>query len=163
MLSAPPNAFDGAFLARLEDWDEPAAAEEADWAGPWRLAHLPEGGVGLFRAGESAARGHRPFARFRERSDALLTMAMIASRREADYRLRPLPDGDGYAVQSRAAWGEAVGWLNVFDDDLVARLSWAEAIMRSPEALAFFLEACGKVVLERAGAILEERIGSTGR
>ena len=29
--------------------------------------------------------------------------------------------------------------------------------MRSPEALSFFLEACGKVVLERAGSILEER------
>jgi hypothetical protein len=27
-----------------------------------------------------------------------------------------------------------------------------------PEALSVFLEACGKVVLERAGAILEERV-----
>jgi hypothetical protein len=32
--------------------------------------------------------------------------------------------------------------------------------MRSPEALSFFLEACGKVVLERAGSILEERMAS---
>jgi hypothetical protein len=158
----PPNAFDAAFLARLEEQDEPAAAEEADWAGPWRLAHLPDGGgVGLFRAGESAARGHRPFARFRDRSDALLSMAMIASRREAAYRLQSLPEGQGWAVQSRAAWGETVGWLGVFDEDLVARVSWAEALMRSPEALAFFLEACGKVVLERAGAILDERAAST--
>ena len=61
-------------------------------------------------------------------------------------------------MQSRAAWGEAVGWLAVFDEDLVAHVSWAEALMRSPEALAFFLEACGKVVLERAGSILEERL-----
>ena len=30
--------------------------------------------------------------------------------------------------------------------------------MCGPEALAFFLEACGKVVLERAGSILEERL-----
>jgi hypothetical protein len=158
----PPNAFDAAFLARLEEQDEPAAAEEADWAGPWRLAHLPDGsGVGLFRAGESTDRGHRPFARFRDRSDALLTMAMIASRREAAYRLQALSEGQGWAVQSRAAWGEAVGWLGVFDEDLVARISWAEALMRSPEALAFFLEACGKVVLERAGSILEERAVAT--
>jgi len=28
-------------------------------------------------------------------------------------------------------------------------------------ALSFFLEACGKVVLERAGAILEERVTAT--
>ena len=156
---APPNAFDAAFLARLDEWDEPAAAEEAEWAGPWRLAHLPDGGgVGLFRAGESTDRGHRPFARFRDRSDALLTVAMIAARREAGYRLQPLSEGQGWAVQSRAAWGEAVGWLAVFDEDLVAHVSWAEALMRSPEALAFFLEACGKVVLERAGSILEERL-----
>jgi hypothetical protein len=155
----PPNVFDAAFLARLEEQDEPAAAEEAEWAGPWRLAHLPDGGgVGLFRLGESADRGHRPFARFRDRPDALLTMAMIAARREAAYRLQPLPEGQGYAVQSRAAWGEAVGWLAVFDEDLVAHVSWAEALMRSPEALSFFLEACGKVVLARAGAILEERL-----
>jgi hypothetical protein len=32
--------------------------------------------------------------------------------------------------------------------------------MSSPEALSFFLEACGKVVLERAGAILDERVTS---
>ena len=156
---APPNAFDAAFLARLDEWDEPAAAEEADWAGPWRLAHLPDGGgVGLFRIGESADSGHRPFAQFCDRSDALLTMAMIAARREAGYRLQPLSEGQGWAVQSRAAWGEAVGWLAVFDEDLVTQVSWAEALMRRPEALAFFLKACGKVVLERAGSILEERL-----
>ena len=90
-------------------------------------------------------------------------MAMIASRREAAYRLQSLPEGHGYAVQSRAAWGEAVGWLTVFDEELTSGLSWAEALMRSPEALSFFLEACGKVVLERAGAILEERVVSSGR
>jgi hypothetical protein len=115
-----------------------------------------EGGLVLFRLGESAERGHRPFARFHSRSEALLSMAMIASRREASYRLQSIADGHGFAVQSRAAWGEAAGWLAVFDEDL--GLSWADALMRSPEALSFFLEACGKVVLERAGAILEERI-----
>ena len=90
-------------------------------------------------------------------------MAMIASRQEAAYRLQSLPDGRGYAVQSRAAWGETVGWLAVFDEDLVNGVSWAEALMRSPEALSFFLEACGKVVLERAGAILEERVAAMDR
>jgi hypothetical protein len=30
--------------------------------------------------------------------------------------------------------------------------------MRSPEALALFLEACGQTVLERAGEILAERV-----
>jgi hypothetical protein len=161
--SNAPNAFEGSFLARLADRDEPAAAEEADWSGPWRLETLPEGGAGLFRAPESTGRGDWPFARFPEEADARLMLAMLLSRREAAYRLSPLPDGRGYAIQSRAAWGEVVGWLDVFDDDLVARASWAEGLMRSPQALALFLESCGKVVLERAGAILEERVRSQDR
>src|SRR4029077_9686044 len=156
----PLNAFDADFLARLEDRDEPPAAEVAEWAGPWRLDKTRDGGLELYRLGESAGRGHRPFGRFQHPSDGLLAMAMIACRREAAYRLMSLPDGPGYAVQSRAAWGEAVGWLTVFDEELVSGLCWAEALMGSPEALSFFLEACGKVVLERAGAILEERVPS---
>ena len=156
----PLNAFGADFLARLEDLDEPPAAEAAEWAGPWRLDKTADGGLELYRLGESAGRGHRPFGRFQHRTDGLLAMAIIASRREAAYRLSPQPDGPGYAVQSRSAWGEAVGWLAVFDEELVSGLSWAEALMSSPEALSFFLEACGKVVLERAGAILEERVSS---
>jgi hypothetical protein len=155
-----PNAFDAAFLARLMERDEPPAAEEADWAGPWRIDHLPDGDLVFYRLGESAERGHRPVARFRNRWDALLAMAVIASRHEAAYRLQSLADGPGCAVQSRAAWGETVGWLAVFDQELVQGLSFLEALMRSPEALSFFLEACGKVILERAGAILEERVGA---
>ena len=158
--TTPPNAFEAGFLARLQDRDEPPAAEVAEWAGPWRVEETPDGGLELYRLGESAERGYRPFARFQHRWEALLAMAMIASRQEAAYRLQSLPDGRGYAVQSRAAWGETVGWLAVFDEDLVNGLSWAEALMRSPEALSFFLEACGKVVLERAGAILEERVAA---
>ena len=120
----PSNAFDAAFLARLEERDEPPAAEEAEWAGPWRVEETPDGGLELYRLGESAERGYRPFARFQHRWEALLAMAMIASRQEAAYRLQSLPDGRGYAVQSRAAWGETVGWLAVFDEDLVHGLSW---------------------------------------
>jgi hypothetical protein len=42
-------------------------------------------------------------------------------------------------------------------------MSWAESLMRSPEALAMFLEACGKTILERAGAILEEETSAVTR
>jgi hypothetical protein len=35
--------------------------------------------------------------------------------------------------------------------------------MRSPEALAMFLEACDKVILERAGVILEEMTDPANR
>jgi hypothetical protein len=54
--------------------------------------------------------------------------------------------------------GGTVGWVEHFDPDLAAGLSWADALMRSPEALALFLEACGQGVLERAGEILAARV-----
>ena len=151
---APPsNAFAAEFLGRLEERDdEPPAAVEADYAGPWRMARLPDGRIGLFRLRQ------RPFAWFRERHDALLTAAVLAARRDPGYRVRAEEGGEGYAVESRAEWGETVGWVECFDPDLAAGLSWADAFMRSPEALALFLEACGQAVLERAGEILEARV-----
>jgi hypothetical protein len=115
------------------------------------------------RLGESTTRGQQPFACFLQDSDALLALAVVTCRRDAAYRLEPQPEERGYAVRSRAAWGEAVGWLAVFDDALVSGLSWAEGLMRSPQALSYLLEACGKTVLERAGAILKERVGADGQ
>ena len=86
---------------------------------------------------------------------------MLAARRDPGYRVRAEraeEAGEGYAVESRAEWGETVGWVEHFDPDLAAGLSWADAFMRSPEALALFLEACGQAVLERAGEILAARV-----
>src|SRR5690349_9311594 len=91
------NAFAAEFLGRLEERDdEPAAAVEADYAGPWRMARLPDGRIGLFRLRQ------RPFAWFRERHEALLTAAVLAARRDPGYRVRAEEDGEGYAVESRA-------------------------------------------------------------
>jgi hypothetical protein len=125
---APPSkAFAAEFLGRLEERDdEPPAAVEADYAGPWRMARLPDGRIGLFRLRQ------RPFAWFRERHDALLTAAVLAARRDPGYRIRAEEDGERYAVESRAEWGETVGWVEQFDPDLAAGLSWADAFMRSP-------------------------------
>jgi hypothetical protein len=113
---------------------------------------VADGRIGLFRLRQ------RPSAWFRERHDALLTAAVLAARRDPGYRVRAEEDGEGYAVESRAEWGETVGWVEHFDPDLAAGLSWADAFMRAPEALALFLEACGQGVLERAGEILAERV-----
>jgi hypothetical protein len=161
--ASPSNAFTSSFLGRLQGRDEPPAASEADWAGPWRMEVMPEGDFGLFRMGESEERGYQPFMRFGRMSDALLGMALLTGRREPEHRLVSAPDGHGHLLQSRSAWGEAVGWMAVFDDDLVARLSCLDGLMRSPQALALFLEACGKVILERAGAILDERVRTAVR
>jgi hypothetical protein len=114
------------------------------------MARLPDGRIGFFRLRQ------RPFAWFRERHDALLTAAVLAARRDPGYRVRAEEDGEGYAVESRAEWGG--GWVEQFDPDLAVGLSWADAFMRSPEALALFLEACGQGVLERVGEILAARV-----
>src|SRR4029077_13590309 len=46
----PSNGSAAEFLGRLEERDdEPPAAVEADYAGPWRMARLPDGRIGLVR------------------------------------------------------------------------------------------------------------------
>jgi hypothetical protein len=51
-----------------------------------------------------------------------------------------------------------VGYLELFEPNLIEALQVAEGLLRFPGALAVLLEAAGQVALERAGAILEERI-----
>ena len=60
--SVHPNAFTNLFLTRLAEQDEPPTAGDADVAGPWRIEKIPGHGFGLFRIGESLARGHAPAA-----------------------------------------------------------------------------------------------------
>src|SRR5262245_8957773 len=70
---APPsNAFTREFLSRLDERDEPITAVEADMAGPWFVVPIPGEGHGVFREGESPARGFRPTAVFADRFLALL-------------------------------------------------------------------------------------------
>jgi hypothetical protein len=158
----PPNAFDAGFLTRLEEQEEPPTAAEAELAGPWRIEPLPKsvgGGYGLFRAGESTARGFRPQARFVTLWAAKLVAALLPGlARDSAYRLRTEADAPGFALESREAWGAVIGYVEVFDPNLVEALNVADALMRSPWALALFLEACGKTALEKAGAILDARL-----
>jgi hypothetical protein len=46
----------------------------------------------------------------------------------------------------------------LFDLNLIEALHVVEGLLRSPEALASLLEAAGQIALERAGAILDERV-----
>jgi hypothetical protein len=64
---------------------------------------------------------------------------------------------EGFAVEAGHG-GEVVGCLELFDPNLIEALQVVEGLLRSPEALAVLLEAAGQVALERAGAILDERI-----
>src|SRR6476661_1479432 len=152
------NAFSPSFLHRIGERDEPPTAGEADAAGPWRALELPGRGFGLFRTGESPARGHRPAAVFRQRWLALLAAAVLpGTGRDAAFRLQKDSGPEGFAVEAGHG-GEVVGHLELFDPNLTEALHVAEGLLRSPEALAVLLEAAGQVALERAGAILDERI-----
>src|SRR5829696_9228810 len=72
-----PNAFTVSFLGRLAERDEPPTAGDADVAGPWRIEPIPERGFGLFRVGESLARGFAPTAVFPSRWLALLMAGIL--------------------------------------------------------------------------------------
>jgi hypothetical protein len=157
-IPSSPNAFSSSFLQRIGERDEPPTAGEADAAGPWRVEELPGGGFGLFRLGESAARGFRPAATFRRRSLALLAAAVFpGTGRDAAFRLRQEAAPAGYAIEEGPG-GELAGHCELFDESLIGALHVAGMLASSPEALAYLLEAAGQVALERAGAILDARV-----
>jgi hypothetical protein len=150
------NAFSPSFLKRIGKQDEPATAGEADQAGPWHVEEVAQG-FGVFRLGESPARGSVPAAVFRRRSLALLAAAVLpGTGREAAFRLAREAGPEGFAVAAGHG-GEVVGFSTLFDEGLVGALHGAECLARSPESLANLLEGCGPLALERAGSILAER------
>ncbi|HYO14134.1 MAG TPA: hypothetical protein VE685_13140 [Thermoanaerobaculia bacterium] len=152
------NAFTPSFLQSIAARDEPPTAGEADVAGPWSLEEIPGRGWGLFHPGTSAAAGGQPYAVFGEKWHAQLAAALLpGTGRDPAFRLRKEETPEGYAVESGDGAG-VVGHLALFDENLVAALHVAEALLRSPWNLATFLEAAGQVALERSGAILGRRM-----
>jgi len=158
-IPPPPslNAFSSDFLQRLGEHDEPVTAGEAEVAGPWRVEPIPGAGFGVYRAGEGAGRGFRPVAVFRQRSVALLAASVLpGTGRERAFLLQREEDpAGGYAVQDGS---EVAGHLGHFDERLIEALHVVESVVRSPEALAFLLEAAGSLALDRAGTILAGRV-----
>jgi hypothetical protein len=151
------NAFSPSFLSRVNQRDEPPTAGEADVAGPWHIEEIPGRGHGLFRAGESRERGCAPYAVFQGRWLALLAAAVLpGTGRDAAFRLARESGREGFAIES--APGVVVGHCGLFDESLIFALHMAESLTRSPEGLADLLEAAGLLCLERAGAILDERV-----
>jgi hypothetical protein len=157
-LPSSRNAFSPSFLHRIGERDEPPTAGEADVAGPWRVLEMPGLRFGVFRLGESPERGHRPTAVLTERWLALLAAAVLpGTGRDAAFRLHKELGPGGYAVETGNG-GQPVGHLELFDERLIEALHVVACLARSPEALANLLEASGQVALERAGALLDERI-----
>lgn len=151
----PTNAFDETFLAALDQLDEPVTAAEAEAAGPWSLLPLPGRDWGVFRRGESPARGAEPVARFRRRETALLAAAVLpGTGRDPWLHMASDPDARGYALTN--SFGEVEGHLRLFDENLRDALHVAQCLVRNPEALARVLEAAGGVALRETGRLLRQ-------
>jgi hypothetical protein len=155
-----PNAFEDGFLRRFRQEDEPAAAAEADVAGPWRVepASTSDGreAFALWRLGERPQYGDSPSALFLDRSTALLAAAVRPFvGRETFYELGKERWNGGFPLLRQ---GEAVGWLDLFDEDWAFGVNVLERFTRSPEAIAQLLEAAGPLALEHAGRILRHRV-----
>ena len=154
----PPNAFDSTFLRRFDERDEPPTASEADMAGPWTVETVPGVGFALYRAGENRAHGFRPVALLTERWLALLAAAVLpgTGREPLLFLSKQAGAGGSYTVTRKDGW--PLGQLAVFDESLVDAMNTALGLVRAPQGLASLLEAAGAVALERAGALLEQRI-----
>jgi hypothetical protein len=151
----PTNAFDEAFLAAIDQLDEPMTAAEAEAAGPWALLAMPGGEWGVFRRGQSPERGDVPVASFRRRETALLAAAVLpGTGRDPLYRLAAEVGSRGYALTGPA--GEVTGYARLFDENLRDALHVVECLVRNPEALARLLEAAGGVTLRETGRILRQ-------
>ena len=170
--SVHPNAFTAAYLSRLAEQDEPPTAGDADVAGPWRIESIPGHGFGLFRVGESLARGFAPTAVFPSRWLALLMAGILpGTGRDPLLFLSKQPDAHGAYPVTLAGGGDdggdggdggdgprgRAGFFQLFDEKAMDALNVVIHLIQSPESLAYVLEAAGSVTLERCGAILDER------
>ncbi|HYG61168.1 MAG TPA: hypothetical protein VEL74_01190 [Thermoanaerobaculia bacterium] len=165
--SIHPNSFTTQFLGRMAERDEPPTAGEADVAGPWRVEPVAwngGSGYGLFRIGESLARGFAPVGLYPSRWLALVAAAVLpGTGRDPLIRLEKQPDADGVyplVLLPGADGGEVVGHLQLFDEALIDAMNVAIHLLQAPESLAWLLEAAGSVTLERCGAILDERVAA---
>jgi hypothetical protein len=68
------------------------------------------------------------------------------------------PEPPGIAAPGAVSTPAAAGHLRDFDEGLAFALHLAAAIVRSPVALAWLLEAAGHVALDQAGRILDQRV-----
>ena len=84
----------------------------------------PAGGsFGLFREGESLKRRFKPLACFESLWAAQLVAALLPGLgRDAAYRFKEEREPEGWAIQSREAWREVIGHVEVFEPALIAAL-----------------------------------------
>jgi hypothetical protein len=149
------NAFSEEYLEAVREQDEPATSLEAETAGPFSLVEQ-RGMLALFREWESAAKGDRPQAVFRQREVALLFQAIWpAVGRSRLFRLRGEPAAEGYGLEHE---GELVGSLQTFNTDAVLGGHFASYLARTPLSMALLMEASGPTSQRHIGRILGNRV-----
>jgi hypothetical protein len=155
-----PNAFRAAFLARLDDRDEPASAAEAESDGPWMVVeHELQGepGFAVLRQWEDPGRDD-PRAWFKHRELALATAALLpALGKDPWFQVAIGAGPHGHRLEQH---GELVGYLATYDDRLREALHLAECLHRSPAALANLLLGASPLALALAGAILARHLAA---
>src|SRR5829696_8382509 len=116
--SVSPNAFTAAFLDRLAERDEGPTAPEADVAGPWRIEEIPGEGFGVFRLGESRARGFAPTVLCPSEWLALVAAGVLpGTGRDPMLLLQRDRNPDGtFSITLES--GEVVGRSHLFDEKL---------------------------------------------
>jgi hypothetical protein len=122
--------------------------------------------------GESLSRGFAPAAVFPSRWLALVCAAILpGTGRDPLLILSKQPDAHGAYPVALAGGGSGdgggdegdggpVGFFPLFEERVVDAMNLLVHLLRSPESLAFVLEAAGSVALERCGAILDERVAA---
>ena len=122
--------------------------------------------LALLAAAVLPATGREPLFRLATEPDAegfpLVAALSVSANRapaarstETRAATTPTPEASAAAVGSFPA---AAGHLRDFDEALAGALHLAAALVRSPVALAWLLEAAGHVALEQAGRILDRRV-----
>lgn len=149
------NAFTQEYLELLSQRDEPVTGAEADAAGPWHLEPHPQGWA-VLRQGESLEKGSTPTAVLLKQDAARLTAAVLpGTGRRLRYRLGKDAETLGYPLLDD---GRMVGHLRFFDENLLAALNVADALVSMPRDLAWMLDGAGGLALDHAGKIALERV-----
>lgn len=156
----PFSVFSPAFLQYLAEFDEPITAAEAESSGVWGIERLPEGGWGVLRPGDSAARGDEPEGVF-HRIEHAIEAAVVFPTLGRDNLFTLLPDKTtrGYAVEMP---GELVGHLRYFNSNVTDRMHLADCLLRTPDSLGRLLRAAGGAALTRTDKLLLHRLFDQG-
>ena len=162
--AALDNVFSQVYLARLRERAESLTAGEAEYAGAWKCepALGKPGAIAVLRSWESLDHGDVPEAIFWHPETALLfALILPLLAREPLFHLSEVEEPEGFAVS--AVYGEqgqqVAGWLRRYESRQVEALHIAEALTRSPGALADLLAAAGPGAQEIVGRILARREG----